>query len=89
MYVNSSKFMYDKVKKRFIAEASEINFRLSRIYQDSADVGMFIVSNKTGQELRFYLTQTEKREGDIIAWHFKADSRKPELKNITAVVFND
>jgi len=90
MVINSTGFTYYKDDNEFVAEASDIDFRLERIFPDSADAGFKMVSARTGKELTFYLDHEEKsNEGELQAWHFKAYTRDSALKNITAIVFND
>lgn len=60
---------------------------LRPIYNDAADIGIAIRSHRTGKVERFYLTETETREGDILAWHFAPCDKKCPVKEV--VIFND
>lgn len=84
----SDRFTYIPATRTFVAEASDFNgTRLSdQLYNDACDEGMVIVSTRTGKEVAFYLDEEERdREGDVIAWHFKAVKGDA----YQCVVFND
>ena len=91
MQILSNRFTWMPSEGHFTTFASDAQFRLERIYQDACDVGFVMVSERTGKELTFYLDKEERDPSgeDIIAWHFKSDSRDPLLKKLTATVWND
>jgi hypothetical protein len=65
-----------------------------RIFPDSCDDGFTLVSHKTGQEVRMYVTRTVRdKEGDITHWCMKSDP-DDELRlhlpaAIELTIFND
>jgi hypothetical protein len=94
--IDSTKFTFHAAKQTFFAEASDLyGHELYRqIYDDAADVGFAIRSDRTGAVMRFYVAQVHKdREGDITHWTFKIineDARKnPAFKELSVVIFND
>lgn len=70
-----------------VAEASDFGpaFRIERLYNDACDVGIAIRSNRTDVVKTFALIETERRDGELVAWHF-ADTDNTPLK---VTVFND
>ena len=59
-----------------------------RIYNDALDVGFTLVSHKTGTEVLCYLDKIERdKEGDVVAYHFKAVNSKKYTWTVT--VWND
>lgn len=93
-WIMSNRFMYSKQSERtFIAEASELeglNF-MSQIYYDACDVGFNMMSSKTGKLVKFYLTDTEYNNGDIVCWNFKLCPEYVKIAggDIKVVIFND
>lgn len=63
----------DRSRMELVAEASDFgtSFRISRLYEDAADVGIAIHSHLTGRVERFYLDFEETHAGEITAWHFR------------------
>jgi len=89
MYVSSRKFHWDKEKRQFSADISDARIMFGKVYPDSYDIGFIMISARTGLELKFYLDREEHIHDEVVAWHFKALTRNPDLTDITAVVFND
>lgn len=91
MHINSRQFTKTKHSKgvSFSTFASDVQFKLEWIFEDSCDAGFVMVSERTGKELTFYLDREEKRDGDLVAWHFKPVTRDPALQGVTATVWND
>ncbi len=81
--------------KEFFAEISSLGVRgFERIYPDACDVGLSIRSERTGEEVWFYLeTEHRDREGDVTHWTLKptneAVRKNPGLKGVKMTVFND
>lgn len=86
----------------FVAEAS--NFgplreghlldKLTPLYADAKDKGIFITSSKTGITIRYYLARTERdNDGDVKAWMFRPVavdiSNYPAAARTKVVIFND
>lgn len=91
----SGQFSFDHDTNTFTAWASELGSRMfGQVFEDACDVGLTIVSCKTGSMASFYIVETEKDdEHDIHAWRLKptdATVRQfPLLKDTTVIVFND
>lgn len=91
----SQQFDYDHDTNTFTAWASELGSRMfGQVFEGACDVGLSIVSGKTGSEAVFYIAETEKDDdNDISAWRLKptdATVRQfPLLKDTTVIVFND
>lgn len=89
----SKKFNYDHDTNAFTAWASDLGPHMfDRIYDDACDIGLSIVSHKTGAVSTFYVDKEERNDGDIMAWHLKPTEgtvrRHPLLKDTTVIVFN-
>lgn len=73
--VSTKRFTYNAVTNTFTAEASDLgsNFRLGRVYDDACDMGFTLMSARTGKEVVFYLSHTERdREGELLYDEFRA-----------------
>jgi len=72
-----------------IAEASDINFHAPyQLYDDAADVGVWVRSHRTQKLMPFNLAKiTKDAEGDIQFWTFECWSRGGVLA--TLKIFND
>lgn len=92
--VISSKY-FDYSKGSFSAEDSSLpEGRTSRIYNDACDEGFIMKSEKTGDEVIFFLANTLRdREGDVTHWLYKPSAqdiqRNARLSNVTVTVWND
>lgn len=87
-----AKFSWSLALTRATTEASEVGFNgCYRLYDDAVDEGIAI-RGKEGVST-FYLADTQKYEGDIVAWIFKPTSetvRKfPRLKRWEVCIIND
>ncbi len=59
----------------------------SRVWDDSCDLGFWMVSARTGQRVLFVLASEERNEvGELVAWKFESYGHEPKL---TLTVFND
>jgi hypothetical protein len=94
----STLFDHDKNRKEFVIEASTLTAGRSRhmfspLYDDACDEGFAIVSDKTGKEARFAVSNVERREGDILSWTLVPTSetarQNPSLADYKVVIFND
>ena len=59
MIINSESFTYYKDENTFSTFASDVEFKLERIFPDSCDLGFTMISERTGNELAFYVAKTE------------------------------
>jgi hypothetical protein len=90
----SSQFSYDSDSNAFSAWASELgSYMFKQLYEDACDVGLEIVSCRTGAVSKFYLeTEHVNDDNDITHWTLKPTTdtiRKfPLLKTATVTVFN-
>lgn len=100
VYLPSKLFSYNASTQMFTAEASELDHVaqdgnwMDRIYNDAADAGFTMVSDRTGERVVFVHTEvTRNDDGDIESWDFKPTSESlrkfPHLKDCVLVVFND
>ena len=89
--IDASRFNWsDKVPA---AEASELGFRLSRVYDDACDLGVLVVSPRTGAEAVFYLASEDTDGEDVYGWRLRptaeTERRFPRLKGREILVIND
>lgn len=86
--LNSNVFDYHAKSKHMASEASTCGFSgCQKLYNDAADVGIYIQSHKTNAVQAFVLNDViVEDEGDVLAWKFK--SLDPNL-GLTVTIFND
>jgi len=59
---------YDAATNRYVGEISSTN-GFGRVYADACDEGLTLVSARTGVEIVFVITGTDKdAEGEIVSW---------------------
>lgn len=91
----SAQFTYDHDTNTFTGWASELGSRLfAPVYEDAADLGLTIVSGKTGSGATYYIAEEERDDdNDISLWKLmptpETIRRLPLLKDTTVIVFND
>jgi len=91
-YVHSDQLTWVPQSRNFVAEMSDIG-GFGRVYDDSADVGLTLVSRYPGHDDMVFVVDHEKRdsEGEVLYWKLKpvnpSQQRKTGHFNIT--VFND
>lgn len=81
----------------FTAEASElapaVRPLFGQVYEDAADDGLILVSDRTGREVRLSVIKEHMRDGDITHWELASipeDTRRLRLRQpITMVIYND
>jgi hypothetical protein len=82
-------------KTQLVAEHSDfgLGFRLHCLYTDAIDVGLVVKSDKTGQEVAYYLNQTKENNGEVLSWHLlptPESARKVSgASNTEVIIFND
>jgi len=92
---SSKKFSYDSETKEFVAEASDLDNRhLERIYYDACDVGLTIISDKTGFAVTYYMAnEYTDAEGDVTHWTYFPTTESirtvPACIGTSVTVFND
>lgn len=92
MQVSTYDFTYNKTRNQFTADISDLgrSFTFERIYSDACDVGLILVSEKTGNSVAFSLDEeVEDGEGGTTYWKLSSNSRKPILRDMTMIIFND
>lgn len=95
VYHSSNAFSFDWAFQLFVTEASSLkNPFYGSIYNDAADVGFGLVSEKTGELAVFYLDEKhQNREGEVLYWSFKPTTETikkfPQLARVKAIVYND
>lgn len=78
-----------------MVEASDVGFmRCERLYDDACDEGVVLHSPRTGNEVRWYITETVKdRDNNVVEWKFKPCSESvaklPNLCGLTLRIIND
>jgi hypothetical protein len=83
---------YDKKTKTFIGEASDFPNVSSfhRIYPDACDVGVTLISHKTGKEADFVLNEQLTGNGK---WEFEVShisaKKHPSLHGAKLIIIND
>jgi hypothetical protein len=97
--ISSNHFSYHNMS--FSAELSDLLAcaegpagLFQRLYDDAADVGFMMRSERTGTDVRFYLSkQCENSEREITGWIFKPCTeevrKNPAIRDVTVTVFND
>ena len=101
-YFSSAWFTHDAEQLRFIAEVSDLIGRLhqpyiqaifGRLYNDACDIGIVMISDKTGQEATFYLKDEVYNDGELVEYILKPTNetlRKfPRLEGYEVVILND
>lgn len=86
-------FTWDPHARRLSAEASDLQLRrFERLYDDACDIGIAIAG--AAGTLTFYLAETDTDgEGDITFWRLAPTPetlrRKPDLRDLRVIIFND
>lgn len=97
--LNTRLFTYDVDTNCLSAEYSDLSGGedglLQPMYDDACDVGIVLVSHKTGKEVRMVLEQVEMDgDNDVQWWKLvptaEARQRNPELSaNFHCIIWND
>lgn len=86
--ISSSRFSFKN--STFVAELSELGDpKLGQVYDDAADYGFTVISEKTGKPAVFAFDYFDKdvSSEDIMGLHFVCVT--PGLKNLKALLIND
>lgn len=85
--VSTDRFTYDGATNTFIADASDLP-PFGRVYADACDVGLTLVSAKSGCSVVFAVSREERDgEGELLYTELRAASG--EWRYGTVRVFND
>ena len=94
--ISTDRLTWSKQTRSFVAEISDFNgtnLQLARLYPDACDVGLTLVSHRTGREATYALYQEVRSEGEVQAWEFTPTREtlraQPQLKGTKVVLFND
>lgn len=88
--LNSSLFTY--TKKLFVTEASDLYGYDTdkRIWDDAADVGFEMLSDRTGKKMIFTFSKTiYDNEGEVIAWEYVPYNVELLNSGVKAHILND
>lgn len=86
----TSSFHFDRQSRLFTAEISDLRAVRSgaifeRVWNDSADEGLTLVSTRTGREVVYVVTDVVSREGDLLYWDLvSVNDSQPAIR-----IFND
>ena len=71
------------------AEASELRGYdgFQRMHDDACDIGLAIISARTGVTERFYLEKRHDFEGETTHWEYRPENGQCPVRKV--VVFND
>lgn len=90
--VSTERFRYDAANRLFTVEASDIGLghglEFERVFDDACDVGLSLISAKTGQVIACAIEHEELREGDTLYWDLRPAERK-DRDLFTVRIFND
>lgn len=88
--VSTECFTYDAATCTFTAEASSLPLRgFGRVWDDSCDEGLTLVSHRTGDEVVFVLEHVEVDDGDIRWWELRSVTGTRTDGRWTVTIFND
>ena len=93
----TDRFTIDHKDKCFVTEASDLDRNpFKQIFPDSCDEGLELVSQRTGEVSKWYVTYTRysnKEDHELQGWELQPTRetlrKLPQLKGWTMVVFND
>jgi len=88
--VDTARLSYDPATKTFAAEASDLGraFTFGRVWADSCDEGMTLISRRTGREIVCVVEHVETRDGDLLFWQL-VPVNAPAGVTFTVTIFND
>ena len=92
MLVSTENISYNKARDTFMAEISELgkNFHFERVFPDSCDLGLTLLSHKTNSTIDFYIDEEAKNEeGDTLYWMLRPTKHGSRYSDMKFVIFND
>ena len=96
MQLSTRQFTYYPRDRQFVAEMSELAMGGRRriwhqIYPDACDVGINVVSHRTGKEVTYVLAETKRSAyGDILHWVLTPVATSSlEAADTSVLIFND
>ena len=94
MALESKLFSYNKTTKKFSTNLTKLGVtQFVRLYSDSDEEGIIMVSSKNNSISKFSLTKFEHdKNGYMKAWHlaptYETVRSNPKLKDSEVVIFN-
>lgn len=86
--VSTDRFVYDPERRVFSAFASDLP-AFARVFDDACDVGLSLVSARTGRAVPVTVDGTERdAEGDLLSWTLRPVAAA-DRGLFAVVVFND
>jgi hypothetical protein len=88
--ISTVHFHYDIKRKEFTSEASSLGslFIMDRLFDDSCDMGIHLISKLTGTVETFFLAcEHRDSDGDITHWTFCGLGRN--IRDLVVTIFND
>ena len=80
--------MFSFKNNTFVAELSDLgDLNLERVYDDAADFGFTVISEKTGKPAVFAFVGFDKEGDDVAGLRFTCVT--PGLKQLKALLIND
>lgn len=87
--VSSKRFTYDKADRTFTAEASDLGGDLGQVYPDACDVGLTLISEKTGREVVCRVAHEERNAEGELLWTILEPALPQERGLFRVRLFND
>lgn len=93
--LHTNQFSYQPHTRTFISDVSDLGPQVfERIYDDACDVGVQLVSAKTGKVIPFLMNdEVRDFDNDILRWNFVVEPtyarRNPSIADLKVVIFND
>jgi len=83
--ISTKNMTYNAVRRHLVAEASDVGFySLALMYDDAADIGVYLKSHKTGNVKPFFFDGRISDGEDTLGWKFKNDKEQ-----ISLTIYND
>ncbi len=87
--ISADRFFYHAAERTFCADLSDLGhgFNFGQVYDDACDVGLTLVSPRTGKEIVFAISGEKKRDGELL-WIDLVPADFTD-KRFTVRLFND
>ena len=67
--------VWDGTSNLFVADMSDLGhgFKFERVYDDACDIGLTLISHRTGKEIVFVFTgHIRNNEGELMGWELES-----------------